>query len=162
MNNQIKIWRAFLALAALLLTTLALQSQAQAQNPTPEEAIGYVKTVTGEAWVITAGQRVKAQAGSVVLLGSQLKTGAAATMGVTFRDDTVMSFGPDTELTVDEYLYAPARDQLRLSARLAKGTLNYLSGVIARLKPDAVSVKTPAGIIGVRGTQFVARVEDSK
>jgi hypothetical protein len=162
MNNTRKIWPAFLAFAALLLATLILQAQAQAQNQTPDDAIGYVKTVTGEAWVITAGQRVKAQAGSVVLLGSQLKTGAAATMGVTFRDDTVMSFGPDTELTVDEYLYAPARDQFRLSARLARGTLNYLSGVIARLKPDAVSVKTPAGIIGVRGTQFVARVEDSK
>jgi hypothetical protein len=162
MNNQTKIWPAILALPALLLATLALQSQAQAQNPMPNEAIGYVKTVTGEAWVITAGQRIKAQAGSVVLLGSQLKTGAAAAMGVTFKDDTVMSFGPDTELTVDEYLYAPARDELGLSARLAKGTLNYVSGVIARLKPDAVSVKTPAGIIGVRGTQFVARVEDSK
>jgi hypothetical protein len=159
MNNKRKIWP---GLPALLLATLALQSQAQAQNQTPDEAIGYVKTVSGEAWVITAGQRVKAQAGSAVLLGGQLKTGAAATMGVTFKDDTVMSFGPDTELTVDEYLYAPARDQLRLSARLAKGTLNYLSGVIARLKPDAVSVKTPAGIIGVRGTQFVARVEDLK
>jgi hypothetical protein len=159
MNNKTKIW---LALPALLLATLALQSQAQAQNQPPDEAIGYVKTVTGEAWVITAGQRFKAQAGSVVLLGSQLKTGAAAAMGVTFKDDTVMSFGPDTELTVDEYLYAPARDQFRLSARLARGTLNYLSGVIAKLKPDAVSVKTPSGIIGVRGTQFVARVEDSK
>ena len=29
-------------------------------------------------------------------------------MGVTFKDNTLMSFGPDTEMTVDEYLYAPA------------------------------------------------------
>jgi hypothetical protein len=167
MNNQRTIWTAlpnspFTLSSALLLATLVLPLQVQAQSQTPDQAIGYVKTVTGEAWVITAGQHVKAQAGSAVLLGSQLKTGAAASMGVTFKDDTVMSFGPDTELTVDEYLYAPAQDQLRLSARLAKGTLNYLSGVIAKLKPDAVSVKTPTSIIGVRGTQFVARVEDSK
>lgn len=157
MNNQRKLWP---LVYALLLATLALQSRAQSQEP--DKAIGYVKTVTGEAWVITAGQRVKAQPGSAVRLGSQLKTGAAATMGVTFQDDTVMSFGPDTELTVEEYLYRPADDQLGLTARLAKGSLNYLSGVIAKLKPEAVSVKTPAGIIGVRGTQFVARVEDAK
>ena len=73
-----------------------------------------------------------------------------------------MSFGPDTELTVDEYLYAPAQGQLQLTTKLARGSLNYVSGVIAKLKPEAVQVKTPTGIIGVRGTQFVARVEDAQ
>lgn len=126
------------------------------------DAIGYVKTVTGEAWVTTAGQRVQATPGTAVLLGSQLKTLAQASLGVTFRDNTVMAFGPDTELTVDEYLYAPAQGQLKLGTRLTRGSLNYVSGVIAKLKPDAVSVKTPSGIIGVRGTQFVARVEDTQ
>jgi hypothetical protein len=81
---------------------------------------------------------------------------------VTFKDNTVMSFGPDTELTVDEYLYAPAKGQLGISARLDKGTLTYISGVIAKLKPEAVSVKTPAGIIGVRGTSFMAMVEEAQ
>jgi hypothetical protein len=126
------------------------------------EPIGYVKTVTGDAWVITAGQRVKAQPGAAVLLGSQLKTAPAASLGVTFKDNTVMSFGPDTELTVDEYLYAPAQGQLKLGAKLGKGSLNYVSGVIAKLKPEAVAVTTPAGIIGVRGTQFLVLVEESQ
>jgi hypothetical protein len=70
--------------------------------------VAYVKTVTSEAFVITAGQSVKAQPGTAVLLGSLLKTAPASTLGVTFKDNTLMSFGPDTEMTVDEYLYAPA------------------------------------------------------
>lgn len=143
-------------MSVLMVGSLALLPiLAEAQT----EPIGFVKTVTGEAWVTTADQRVKAQPGSAILLGSQLKTTAAATMGVTFKDNTVMSFGPDTELTVDEYLYAPAQGQLKLGTRLGKGSLNYVSGVIAKLKPDAVTIRTPAGIIGVRGTQFVAWVE---
>jgi hypothetical protein len=145
---------------AMALGASALAAAATAQ--TAPAAIGYVKTVTGEAWVSTAGQRSKAAPGTPVLLGSQLKTLANASLGVTFKDNTVMSFGPDTELTVDEYLYAPAQGELRLATNLAKGSLNYVSGVIAKLKPDAVSVKTPSGIIGVRGTQFVARVEDTQ
>lgn len=145
-----------LTVAALL----ALPLLASAQPTT--DPVGYVKTVTGQAWVITAGQRVAAQAGTAVQLGSLLKTDPAASMGVTFKDNTVMSFGPDTELTVDEYLYAPAQGELSLVTRLIKGSLNYVSGVIARLKPDAVSVKTPTGIIGVRGTQFVAKVENTQ
>lgn len=144
------------AVSASLLAALPLASHAQT------DAIGYVKTVTGDAWVTTAGQRVQAKPGTAVMLGSQLKTQPLATLGITFKDNTVMAFGPDTELTVDEYLYAPAQGQLKLGTRLSKGSLNYVSGVIAKLKPDAVSVKTPTGIIGVRGTQFVARVEDTQ
>ncbi len=139
----------------LILASAPLIAQTQA----PTEAVGIVKTVSGEAWVITAGQRVKAQAQTNVFLGSQLKTSKGASLGVTFKDNTLMSFGPDTELTVDEYLFAPAQGQLKLGARLDKGSLNYVSGVIAKLKPDAVSVKTPTGTIGIRGTQFLAKVE---
>ncbi|UUZ72735.1 FecR domain-containing protein [Polaromonas sp. P1(28)-8] len=125
------------------------------------EPVGFVKTVKGEAWVTTAGQRVPAQLGTPVMQGSQLKTGPAGTLGVTFKDNTVMSFGPDTEMTVDEYLYAPAQGQLKLGTRLAKGSLNYVSGMLAKLKPEAVTVKTPGGIIGVRGTQFAATVQET-
>ncbi|MDD4881668.1 MAG: FecR domain-containing protein [Gallionellaceae bacterium] len=123
------------------------------------DAVGYVKTVKGEAYVITAGKPAKAAVGTPVQAGSVLKTGAQAALGVTFKDNTVMSFGPDTELTVDEYVYAPNQGKLKLGASLAKGTLAYLSGAIAKIKPDAVSVKTPTGTIGVRGTHFVVKVE---
>lgn len=123
-----------------------------------DDPIGYVKTVSGDAFVTTAGQQAKASAGTPVFQGSELKTSAKSSLGVTFKDDTVMSFGPDTVLVVDEYLYAPRQGKLKLGSRLAKGTLNYVSGSIAKLKPEAVSVNTPTGTIGVRGTQFVARV----
>lgn len=146
--------RQFLTAGLLLtLSGTAFLSQAQA------ETVGTVKTVTGEAWVTTAGQRVKAQVGTSVQLGSQLKTAKAASLGVTFKDNTLMSFGPDTELTVDEYLYSPVQGNVKLGASLNKGSLNYLSGMIAKLKPEAVSVKTPTGTIGTRGTQFLVNVE---
>jgi hypothetical protein len=126
-----------------------------------EPAIGYVKTVSGEATVSTGKTRVVAQPGTPVFLGSQLKTHANSNLGVSFKDDTVMAFGPDTELTVDEYLYAPSQGKLRLAGTLLQGSLNYISGVIAKLKPDAVSVTTPSGTIGVRGTQFAVKVDPS-
>jgi hypothetical protein len=125
-----------------------------------EAAIGYVKTVSGEATVTTAGKQAKAEAGTPVLVGSVLRTGAKGTLGVTFKDETVMSFGPNTELTVDEYLYAPSQGKLKMGSKLSRGSMNYVSGVIAKLQPDAVSVTTPTGTIGVRGTNFVVRVEE--
>jgi hypothetical protein len=125
-----------------------------------EPPIGYVKTVNGDAFVTTEGARRKAELGTAIFMGSVLQTGPRSSLGVTFKDDTVMSFGPETQLTVDEYLYAPAQGKLKLGSRLTKGTLNYISGSIAKLKPDAVTVGTPTGTIGVRGTHFVVKVDE--
>ncbi|NVO05624.1 MAG: FecR domain-containing protein [Rhodoferax sp.] len=140
-------------IAFCLLLTGALSAWAD------EAPIGYVKTLSGDASVTTGKNKVAAQLGTPLFQGSQLRTGAKSSMGVTFKDDTVMSFGPDTDLTVDEYLYAPSQGKLKLGSKLVKGSLNYVSGAIAKLQPDAVSVKTPTGTIGVRGTQFVVTVE---
>lgn len=144
-------------LTAMMVLSLAwTASLSHAQS----EKVGTVKSVTGDAWVITTGQRVKAKVGTDVHLGSQLKTAKAANLGVTFKDNTLMSFGPDTEMTVDEFLFEPAQGQLKLGTRLDKGSLNYVSGLIAKLKPEAVTVKTPTGTIGVRGTQFLLNVDE--
>ncbi len=123
-------------------------------------AIGYVKIVTGEASVTTAEKSVKAEVGTPVMLGSKLKTGPNSSLGVTFKDETRISIGPVSELTIDEYFYAPAQGKLKISSKMSKGSLNYVSGVIAKLKPDAVTLTTPSGTIGVRGTQFLVRIEE--
>ena len=124
-----------------------------------DAVIGYVKTVDGDAVVLVAGKATQAEPGTPLQRGNVLKTGKPGSMGVTLKDNTVMSLGPDTELVVDEYLYSPSEGDLKLGASMSKGSLNYISGVIAKLKPEAVSLKTPAGNIGIRGTHFLVTVE---
>jgi hypothetical protein len=124
------------------------------------DPIGFVKTASGDAHIITGDARTAAQPGTPLFHGSLLKTGTPGSIGVTLKDETLVSCGPDTELSIDEFLYVPSEDKLKLVTRLVKGSLDYLSGVIAKLKPDAVSVKTPTGTIGIRGTHFVVRVEE--
>lgn len=143
-------------LRIVLVIYLLLAGHAMAN----ELPIGYIKSVSGEASVTTGAIKIKAEVGSPVHQGSVLQTGKKSSMGVTFKDETVMSFGPDTVFTVDEYLYSPVQGKLKFSSNLAKGSLNYVSGVIEKLKPDAVTVATPSGIIGVRGTQFLIKVEE--
>ncbi len=125
-----------------------------------DEVVGYVKTATPKVYLTHNQQTETAQPGSAVYLGTLIKTDAEGSLGVTLKDNTLLSFGPDTEFTMDEFVYNPAAEQLKLDMRLVKGTLHYISGVIAKLKPSAVSVKTPTGIIGVRGTRFVVKVEE--
>lgn len=122
-------------------------------------AIGYVMKVSGEAFVVSGGKSVAAAVGTPLVQGSTLRTGPAGSLGVTLKDNTVMSFGPNSELRVDEFLFAPARNELKLTANITRGTMNFISGVIAKLKPEAVQVQTPTGTIGVRGTHFLVKVD---
>lgn len=147
-----------LATAFALLSLGLFSIGAMADDAT----IGYVKTVQGVTTVTSAGKISNAVPGTALRLGDTLNTGKNSSMGVTFKDNTVMSFGPNTELTVDEYLYSPSKGDLKLSASMSKGTLQYVSGIIAKLKPEAVTVKTPTGNIGVRGTRFLVKVDEAK
>ena len=45
----------------------------------------------------------------------------------------------------------------RFDTSLRHGTLSAVSGKIARQSPDAMKVRTPSTILGVRGTEFVVR-----
>ncbi len=140
----------FLCIAALLSSGLACAQ---------EDVIGYVKTATGNAAIVVDGQSTAALPGAPLRKAYVLKTGNPGSIGVTLKDSTILSAGPDSEITLDDYAYAPGEDQLKLAIRMAKGTLHYISGVIAKLKPEAVDIRTPTGLIGVRGTEFVVHVD---
>ena len=143
-----------------LFTTLAMAvsvAPAQAQ----EAPIGFIKTAQADARIVVAGKSMSAEPGMAVQTGYLLKTGAQGSIGLTLRDNTMLSIGPNTEIVVDEYVYAPGKGDLKLWATLTKGTLQYVSGIIAKLKPEAVVMTTPVGIIGVRGTRYVALVQEA-
>ena len=148
-------------LSSLMLGGLLAFAAFTVAAQSPEQASGVVKTVSGQAFIDYNGQRYLAQIGTPVYLRSQLVTGPNSTIGVTFRDQTVISLGPDSHLGIDQYLFSPNEGKVGLVATMARGTLNYVSGLIAKLKPDGVSVNTPTAVIGVRGTQFVVRVDPS-
>lgn len=121
--------------------------------------IGYVKNITGEATVTIKGHIVRAKVDTPIYQSSVLNTRAQSSLGIILKDATVISLGPETEFAIDEYDYVPAQNKLKLGSRITKGSLNYISGIIAKLQPDAVTVTTPSGIISVRGTKFAVKVE---
>ena len=121
--------------------------------------IGYVKTAEG--WgAVTHGQLTyAAAAGLPVYEGDTLRTFWNGKMGVTFKDDTRMSLGPSSRVTIPKFVFSPAEQHYGFVLRLLAGTMQYLSGLTARLSPDSMEVDTPTATIGVRGTRFLARAE---
>jgi hypothetical protein len=122
-------------------------------------AAGRVKTVSGDAFIVRAGTTLPVQVGHEVFESDRVRTGAGGRVGLTLRDDTRVSIGPQSEVRVDTFRYAPAEGHLALALRFVQGVAVYVSGRIAKLAPDAVRLETPAAIVGVRGTTLALRVE---
>jgi hypothetical protein len=128
-------------------------SAAEAQD------VGRVKTVKGTVYIERAGRQEPAQVASGVRQADVLVTGADGAIGVTLADDTLLSAGPNSVLVVERFVYDGVKPGV-LETALTKGTLAVVSGRIAKQAPDAMRVKTPAAILGVRGTEFVVRASD--
>lgn len=146
------------AAAALLILACGILLMALPQADAAEW-IGRVKTMEGIVYVERHGSRAILSAGDRVMLGDWLETDRSGSVGIAFRDSTMISIGPSTRLLLREYAFAPADDELGFGLDLVRGTLLYISGVIAKLLPDAVEIRTPASTVAVRGTRFMAAVE---
>lgn len=144
------------ALALLLVGTAAPAAMAQGA------AVGQVKTVTGTAALLRGAERLPAKAGDAVFEKDVIETGADGSIGVTLTDNTVLSTGPNSQLALEEYSFNSGNFTGGMTADMRKGTLTMVSGDIARGSPEAMKVKTPTAILGVRGTTFAVQVGDGK
>jgi hypothetical protein len=121
---------------------------------------GRVKTVNGSASIVRGQTSLPAVVNEKIFQGDTLRTGADGSLGVMLKDDSLVSLGPNSEVVVDQFLFAPAEGKLALVTRMLKGTAVFFSGVIAKLSPQSVRIDTPNATIGVRGTRFLVKVDE--
>jgi hypothetical protein len=141
-----------LTLAALLVTF------ATANVAVAADTIGFVKTVSGTASIVRGGVEKPVSVGAPLYEDDTIKTGKDSSLGVTMKDGTTLSAGPETVILLDQYAYQPKQQQLGFVARVSQGTLDFVSGMLGKLAPESVAIETPTGTIGMRGTHFVVRV----
>ena len=142
--------------AAILLAALCIVARIGPADA--GEAIGVVQSVTGAA-TVTRGDRILTAAPGLRLeVGDALDTGPAGSLGVIFRDDSSLSLGPGSRLVVRNFLFSPEKGTFDLLARISRGTMAYLSGIIGKMAPGKVRFETPTATIGIRGTRFAAKV----
>jgi hypothetical protein len=122
-------------------------------------AVAAIQKVSGTATVVRQGNSLAASAGLEVQENDTLRTGPDGSIGVIFKDATVLSLGPESVLVIDEFVFAPRQGKFSIVLRMLKGTAGYLSGLISKLAPESAHFETPTASIGIRGTQFVVRVD---
>jgi hypothetical protein len=91
-----------------------------------------------------------------------IRTDAQGSVGITFTDNTILSAGPNSVIALDRYTFNSTTHEGRFDTSVRTGTLSVVSGKIAKQSPEAMTVKTPAAILGVRGTEFFVRVGEAR
>lgn len=143
-----------------VIVAAAVAAALGAAMPAWASDIGQVKTAKGTVHVEREGKRIPASVGMPIRQADSLVTGADGAVGVTFTDNSLLSTGPNSVLVVDRYNFDSTTHAGRFDASLKKGTLAVVSGKMVKQSPEAMKVRTPAAIMGVRGTEFVVQVEE--
>lgn len=122
------------------------------------DQIGQIKVASGDVTVTRAGQQIPATAGTALEEGDVITTGENSAVGMTFSDNSRMSLGPKSELTLEAYSFQSSGRRDGFDARLRSGSLTAASGNIAKSRPLAMRVLMPTTVLGVKGTEFAVRV----
>ena len=122
--------------------------------------VGEIKTVKGAAHVEREGKKLPASAGMQLRQADTIVTGADGAVGITFLDNTLFSAGPNSVLVITKYRFDTTTHAGEFDASLNKGSLAVVSGKMVKQSPEAMRIRTPSSVMGVRGTEFVVKVSD--
>ena len=150
MTNAATILRCLAMIAAALLLC----------SPAGAAEIGQIKISKGQVTVERKGAALPATVGMRLESADVLRTGADGSVGITMADNSLLSAGPNSILSLDRFEFDPTTSQGQFDAQLRKGSLAVISGRIAKQSPEAMTVRTPSAILGVRGTEFVVSVDE--
>ena len=139
-------------LAAAVLASLAV-------SPALAE-IARIKSSTGAATVERGTSRLPASPGLQINPGDRLVTGKDGRMSLSFIDNTRFAVGPNSNVAVNEFQYDRTRQKGSFVTQVDRGSLAVVSGKIAKSGRDAMKVRTPNTLLGVRGTKFIVEVPE--
>ena len=161
-NRHLRLFVLILASAALL--TSAARAQTAVAPPAVdaglEASIGKVIAATGSvtiehkvAVVLQANVSngpAPAKVDDLVYQGDVVQTGADGKLSLAFKDGSAFNLSSNGRMVLDQLVYDPKSSSNLTNFSLAKGTLTFVSGRIA--KSGDMRVTTPVGTMGIRGT----------
>lgn len=144
------------------LTSQAPGQYAQAGTTVDAQPIGQVGDLVGQATAVRAdGTRVSLEKGDPVFQGDIVETGGNdSAVRMVFLDKTEFALGADAKLALDELVFNPATQSGSAQFSILKGVFVFSSGEIAKTDNTDMTVATPVGTIGIRGTEVAGRVDE--
>jgi len=97
------------------------------------------------------------QEGDDVHQNELIETSAESEGEFVLRDDTKLALGPNSQITLDRFVYDPDAKDGDIVINATKGAFRFITG---SAKKSAYTIKTPVASIAIRGTVFDGYVND--
>jgi len=123
--------------------------------PAAASVIGLAKTVVRQVDGITQSGLRRLKVEDNVYREEIIRTADHSATLLAFPDETEFMVGPNSEVTLDSFIFAPDRDRNRLHLRIKNGLLKFRTGT---MPSQAYKVQSRVATIGVRGTEFAVHV----
>ncbi|MBI5190319.1 MAG: FecR domain-containing protein, partial [Nitrospirae bacterium] len=119
------------------------------------EPVGRILAVKGTVSVVHAGAKkpVPGAKNAQVFLGDRLSTGKASKVKLLMKDESIVTLGQSSELTVDQFVYAPETNTRKSVLKLASGMVRNLIAKSFSGIGSVFEVHTPTAVAGAMGTE---------
>lgn len=122
-------------------------------------AIGEVEEAEGQVTALRDGQQINLQVGDPVYLEDEIISEAGEAIGLRLVDGTQFSIAENSRMVLDEFVYDPNAGQGAVAISVLSGAFSFVSGQASAFGPDAMTVNTPVGTMGIRGTKVIGRID---
>jgi len=140
--------RRLLGMLLMLVSASALAQQA-----------GVVEFSRGVGFAQAAGQMPRTLGVGLALQeGDRLTIAEGSAAIIKLNDGTRMTLRPNTEMVVHQYQYKEGASDNGMNMQLLRGGLRAITGLISKNSPNAARIQTTTATIGIRGTDFDARL----
>ena len=126
-----------------------------------KRVIGKVKGTRGLVSILRDGKTKPAFPNDNIYQSDTILTGSSGAIGILLEDNTLISMGPISRVSMDKFNFSPARNEYEMRLHMMHGTFVYQSGLLGKLAPHAVELDTPVGRISMlKETSFQARFSE--
>ena len=150
-----KILHALLSLA-VTLALFVTSSPANAQAL----GAGIVKIVSGDVRVSDTQGEHALKSGDTIFENTQLIAGKQSSASVVLRDGTTLVLSENSQFNIQKFTFDATTQDGGMLINLLQGSMRMLTGLIAKINPEAIQVKTKTLSVGIRGTDFIVNTED--
>ncbi|HEX7888999.1 MAG TPA: FecR family protein [Ramlibacter sp.] len=141
------------------LASLAFLALALAAPFTHAQSAGEVEFSRGVGFAQTPGEGPRTLGRGLALReGDRLTTSEGASAIIRLNDGTRMTVRPNSELVLQQYQFRENAPDNSFLLQLVRGGLRAFTGVISKNSPNAARIQTSTATIGIRGTDFDARL----
>lgn len=122
--------------------------------------IGLATAVEGKVFQSSDGEEFKRRThlASPVFLKDKIDTGASSKVSFAFDDASSISIGENAQVKITKHIFDPNKNMRQTVVEVSLGAVRF-AVTKEKNKDSTFKVITPAGIAGVRGTEFVVIVE---